>query len=565
MAIDVSISGMTLATTPLGGTEVLPVVTGGSNFKVSVANLTAGRAVSASALTLSSTDLTFSSIGQKIIADMTNATRSSRLNFQTSTANSASGVGIIPSGSATTASWVAYAAADPDNAAFGQFHASFDHVGINSSKTGTGVTQPIEFQIDNVTKAAVSTAGVLRAYSSLSVGSSYTANTPPSNGAIIQGFVGINNNAPLSSLDLGAAGNSSGTNSISWSTSGDFNYFNIFPLRGGTKVSIAKGVKSSTNVSETYISSYDSSISRSIVEVGDGITFYVDAASVIPTGTAVTPTARMYINSNGKVGIGTTSPANALDVTGSISATGTISSASMNVSGLTASYAVATDASKNLTSIQYTTAATSNTLAQRDSNAGLGARRFYAALQALTDAATIAVDMSYANFSLTLGGNRTLGAPTNLTAGQSGVITVRQDATGSRTLAYAWPYVFPGGAPPTLSTAKFATDQLNYFVSSYSTGTCTMTIATPCVVTKTAHGFVSGMRVQFTTTGTLPTGLSLSTTYWVFVLDVNTFQLSTSFANLQLGTYVATSGTQSGTHTVTHANITVTLNAAINA
>lgn len=249
----------------------------------------------------------------------------------------------------------------------------------------------------------------------------------------------------------------------------------------------------------------------------------------------------------------------------SLTVTGTVSAASMNVSGLTASYVVATDASKNLTSIQYTTAATSNTLAQRDSNAGVGARRFYAALQTLTDAATIAVDMSYANFSLTLGGNRTLGAPTNLTAGQSGVITVKQDATGSRTLAYAWPYVFPGGAPPTLSTAKFATDQLNYFVSSYSTGTCTMTIATPCVVTKTAHGFVSGMRVQFTTTGTLPTGLSLSTTYWVFVLDVNTFQLSTSFANLQLGTYVATSGTQSGTHTVTHSSITVTLNAAINA
>lgn len=565
MAIDVSISGMTSATTPLAGTEVLPIVTGGANFKVSVDNLTAGRPVSASALTLSSTDLTFSSIGQKIIADMTNATRSSRLNFQTSTANSASGVGIIPSGSATTASWVAYAAADPDNAAFGQFHASFDHVGINSSKTGTGVTQPIEFQIDNVTKAAVSTAGVLRAYSSLSVGSSYTASTPPSNGAIIQGFVGINNNAPLSSLDLGAAGNSSGTNSISWSTSGDFNYFNIFPLRGGTKVSIAKGVKSSTDVSETYISSYGSSISRSIVEVGDGITFYVDAASVIPTGTTITPTARMYINSNGKVGIGTTSPVNALDVTGSISATGTISSASMNVSGLTASYVVATDASKNLTSIQYTTAATASTLVQRDTTAGVGARRFYAAFQTLTDAATIAVDMSYANFNLTLGGNRTLGAPTNLTAGQSGVITVRQDATGARTLAYAWPYVFPGGAAPTLSTSKFSMDQLNYVVNSYSTGTCTMTIATPCVVTKTAHGFVSGMRVQFTTTGALPTGISLSTTYWVLVLDANTFQLSTSLANLQAGTYVATSGTQSGTHTVTHSSITVTLNPAINA
>jgi hypothetical protein len=56
---------------------------------------------------------------------------------------------------------------------------------------------------------------------------------------------------------------------------------------------------------------------------------------------------------------------------------------------------------------------------------------------ALTDAATIAVDLSLGNnFSVTLGGNRTLGAPTNQTAGQSGVIVVTQDSTGSRTLAW---------------------------------------------------------------------------------------------------------------------------------
>ncbi len=59
----------------------------------------------------------------------------------------------------------------------------------------------------------------------------------------------------------------------------------------------------------------------------------------------------------------------------------------------------------------------------------------YMAIDALTDASTIAVDMSVGNnFSVTLGGNRTLGNPTNLTAGQSGVIFITQDGTGSRTL-----------------------------------------------------------------------------------------------------------------------------------
>lgn len=44
---DLKISQLTGASTPLAGTEVLPIVQSGSTVKVSVANLTAGRAVSA--------------------------------------------------------------------------------------------------------------------------------------------------------------------------------------------------------------------------------------------------------------------------------------------------------------------------------------------------------------------------------------------------------------------------------------------------------------------------------------------------------------------------------------
>lgn len=182
----------------------------------------------------------------------------------------------------------------------------------------------------------------------------------------------------------------------------------------------------------------------------------------------------------------------------------------------------------------------------------------------LTDAATVAVDLATSsNFNLTLGGNRTLGVPTNIVAGQAGTITVRQDITGSRTLAYAWVYVFPSGTAPTLTTGGLSMDQLNYKVNSYSTATVTMTIATPCVVTWTSHGLVSGQRVQFTTTGALPTGISANTTYWVTVIDANTFNLSTSLANAQTATFVATSGTQSGTHTAVNCSITITSNLAL--
>jgi len=48
---DSKISALTGATTPLAGTEELPIVQSGATKKVTVANLTAGRAVSASSLT----------------------------------------------------------------------------------------------------------------------------------------------------------------------------------------------------------------------------------------------------------------------------------------------------------------------------------------------------------------------------------------------------------------------------------------------------------------------------------------------------------------------------------
>lgn len=83
----------------------------------------------------------------------------------------------------------------------------------------------------------------------------------------------------------------------------------------------------------------------------------------------------------------------------------------------------------------------------------------------LTDAATIAVDLStFINANLTLGGNRTLGTPSNQKTGQSGCIRIIQDGTGNRTLAYAANWVFANGSAPTLSTAAAKQDLLFYHV-----------------------------------------------------------------------------------------------------
>ena len=90
-------------------------------------------------------------------------------------------------------------------------------------------------------------------------------------------------------------------------------------------------------------------------------------------------------------------------------------------------------------------------------------------ITALTDGATITPDFAVANnFSVTLGGNRTLANPSNLTAGQSGSIFVSQDGTGSRTLAYGTQWDFAGGTAPTLSTAASAVDRIDYVVRTTS-------------------------------------------------------------------------------------------------
>src|SRR6185503_11655474 len=81
----------------------------------------------------------------------------------------------------------------------------------------------------------------------------------------------------------------------------------------------------------------------------------------------------------------------------------------------------------------------------------------------LTDASSIAWNLATAQAaSVTLGGNRTLAAPTNMVDGGTYMLRVKQDATGSRTLAYNAVFKFPGGTAPTLSTAANALDILTF-------------------------------------------------------------------------------------------------------
>jgi microcystin-dependent protein len=75
----------------------------------------------------------------------------------------------------------------------------------------------------------------------------------------------------------------------------------------------------------------------------------------------------------------------------------------------------------------------------------------------------------------------------------------------------------------------------------------TTTIASPAVVTWSAHGLGAGDPIVFRTTGALPTGLAAGTVYYVIAagLTANSFQVSATPG----GTAINTSGSQSGIHT----------------
>lgn len=69
-------------------------------------------------------------------------------------------------------------------------------------------------------------------------------------------------------------------------------------------------------------------------------------------------------------------------------------------------------------------------------------------------------------------------------------------------------------------------------------------------ITETGHGLTTGLKVQVSTTDTLPAGLSASTDYFVIVVDADTYQLASSLANALAGTQIDITDQGVGTHTL---------------
>lgn len=84
----------------------------------------------------------------------------------------------------------------------------------------------------------------------------------------------------------------------------------------------------------------------------------------------------------------------------------------------------------------------------------------YVVAAALTPGATVAWNANSSNVTLAPTQNFTLSNPTNIHAGGSYIITITQDATGSRVITWGSAYKFPSGAKYVLSTAPSAVDTI---------------------------------------------------------------------------------------------------------
>ena len=95
----------------------------------------------------------------------------------------------------------------------------------------------------------------------------------------------------------------------------------------------------------------------------------------------------------------------------------------------------------------------------------------YSKAVALTDAATVAVDLSVGNsfvLGLTALGSRVLGTPTNLSAGATYLFRIEQPPAGGEALTYATEYKFAGGSDGALSVAGSAVDVLSCYCDGTS-------------------------------------------------------------------------------------------------
>lgn len=157
-----------LASPPLTGTPTAPTASAGTNTtQLATTAFVQGEKASPTLTGTTTVDnLTFSGVLRRILGDFTNATHSNRVLFQSSTANSTSTVGVMPSGTGTTGQWTAYNNSNPDAASQMLVGVNATSSYISSSATGAGSILPLTLNTGGVERMRVNATSPLLQVSS---------------------------------------------------------------------------------------------------------------------------------------------------------------------------------------------------------------------------------------------------------------------------------------------------------------------------------------------------------------------------------------------------------------
>lgn len=139
-------------------------------------------------------------------------------------------------------------------------------------------------------------------------------------------------------------------------------------------------------------------------------------------------------------------------------------------------------------------------------------------------------DLTPNSFKISLSKN---GTPLEITSTGTGILSVSPAGLARTTLRENYDYVDITIAEPNILTG--------------TPKTFTVNIANPATFTSSSHGLVAGDIISFSTTGSLPNGLSSSKHFFVLAAGLTGSEFRVSLS--PNGTAVGTTGSQSGTHT----------------
>lgn len=173
------------------------------------------------------------------------------------------------------------------------------------------------------------------------------------------------------------------------------------------------------------------------------------------------------INHQNNFGTNLTSAVSASDTTSPLNSIPTVAAPfylAFDATNINGHYEVKKITSKTATNVLHSALSYDHTTAE-EVRMVLPAEELNPTITTDSDGATVTFDLSTSLHQVTLGGNRTL-ALSNESVGQTFVIRLIQDGTGSRTVTWFSTIKWAGGVTPTLTTTASKVDVFGFIVTS---------------------------------------------------------------------------------------------------